>query len=354
MIRICAERVFGYLPVRTHAGVQVAESNRGLKFPVKGDDLMEAEIESSTVTYPAPWLRLLRLPNLLTVPGDAVAGFLLTVTHNGNWQPFRLLFAMAAAILLYSFGLLLNDIMDMNVDLQERPERPLPSGAVSLNSALGVAVACALTGLNLALFAGLNTLLIAATLALMIILYNGVLKKWLLPGIIAMGLCRGMSFALGVSAALPRKGFNDGWLNPSVILGFVVVFLSITALSAVARDEMRQQKRKTSLPLLPFTALMLTLPPLLIIQWNHGLLKQPMLSAALFLLIMALMHAWLLGTTLYRLQPVPITVGGHLRNHLLVQACLCALCNRPGLGVALILVLSVPLCSVLQRRLYSS
>ena len=71
-------------------------------------------------------------------------------------------------------------------------------------------------------------------------------------------------------------------------------------------------------------------------------------------MVMTLMRAWFLGGVLYRLQPVPVTVGGHIRNHLMVQASLCAGSGAWGLIPALTLVLLFQLFGMLSRRFYSS
>ena len=76
------------------------------------------------------WLQLLRLPNVFTAVADVMMGYL--VTH-GDLQPaahFALL--VAASCLLYLSGMVLNDVFDAEVDAREQPERPIPSGRVSL------------------------------------------------------------------------------------------------------------------------------------------------------------------------------------------------------------------------------
>jgi 4-hydroxybenzoate polyprenyltransferase len=73
------------------------------------------------------WLRLLRLPNLLTVPGDVLAGFLLAPAAAGGAGSIRCLLAIPAGLLLYAAGLVLNDLFDYAEDLRDRPDRPLPS-----------------------------------------------------------------------------------------------------------------------------------------------------------------------------------------------------------------------------------
>ncbi|MEA3189035.1 MAG: hypothetical protein QOD99_2865, partial [Chthoniobacter sp.] len=69
------------------------------------------------------WLQLFRAPNLFTVPGDPLAGYLLVVrgSFNGAVLP-----AIGASICFYAAGLLMNDLADFAEDRRERPERPLP------------------------------------------------------------------------------------------------------------------------------------------------------------------------------------------------------------------------------------
>ncbi len=303
---------------------------------------------------PSPWLRLLRAPNLLTVPGDPVAGYLLASVAVAGAGAGALLPAAGAALCLYCFGLILNDMVDVNGDAAERPERPLPSGAIPFNRARGAAIAFALTGLNLALFSSVAVLCVAAILSALIILYNAGLKKVPLFGVVAMGLCRGFSFLLGAAAAVrsPSALFSAAGLP--VALGFGAVTLTFVAVSAVARREMEAEKPMGVQRYLPFAALLLALPALVVALSAQGRLVQPMATVYLFLMIMTLMRAWFLGGILYRVQPVPVTVGNHIRNHLMVQATLCAAAGAWGALPALILVLVSPLFAALSRRFYSS
>ena len=65
------------------------------------------------------WLALLRPPNLFTVPGDLVAGFAVAGGIGAGLWP-RLPWVVAASLLLYASGLLLNDWCDRDIDAQER------------------------------------------------------------------------------------------------------------------------------------------------------------------------------------------------------------------------------------------
>jgi len=302
------------------------------------------------------WLRLLRLPNLLTVPGDPVSGYLLaTVCFGVEFSYGVLIAAVAAALCLYGFGLILNDLVDLKTDLRERAERPLPSGQITVNAARGAAVALAVSGLNLALFAGRPVLYAAAVLAALIVFYNAGLKRLPVAGIVSMGLCRGCSFLLGVLAAGadPWRLFSGS--GAPVVLGLAAVALSFMGISAVARHEMAPERPAGFTRWLPFFALLFTLPGMVVALSALELLSQMEAMAYIFLMVMTLMRAWLLGGVIYGVQPVPLTVGGHIRNHLMTQAALCAVAGGgTGLAAAGVLVVASQLFAVLARRFYSS
>ena len=71
-------------------------------------------------------------------------------------------------------------------------------------------------------------------------------------------------------------------------------------------------------------------------------------------MVMTLMRAWLLGGLMYKSQPVPVTVGGHIRNLLMVQACFCVAAGQAGLLPAMLFVLLSFVFARLHTRFYSS
>src|SRR5438132_6940273 len=99
------------------------------------------------------WLQLVRAPNLFTVPGDPLAGYLLA--SPGGARPSGALFCViAASLCLYTYGLVLNDLADLAEDRRDRPFRPLPSGAVNPRTAAQAASLLALAGLAFSFFGG--------------------------------------------------------------------------------------------------------------------------------------------------------------------------------------------------------
>ena len=174
-------------------------------------------LRESTLTLHRPFLRrtswrayaqLVRLPNVFTAMADIALGWLCAVatgTPAARWPSFLLL--MAASACLYSAGMIWNDFFDVEQDQRERPFRPIPSGRINRRAAGTLGALALLVGALCAWQAGVvsgiassSPLIIALILALMILLYDGWLKRTFL-GSVAMGSCRFLNVLLGLSAA---------------------------------------------------------------------------------------------------------------------------------------------------------
>lgn len=166
---------------------------------------------------------LVRLPAALTVPGDIFAG-----AAAAGWPLGRRTVALpAASACLYWAGMALNDYADRDLDAEERPERPVPSGRVSPNEALAVAGILTAAGLTAAgLAGGRDSLRVAVPLAASVWAYDLVLKSTP-AGPPAMAMARVLDVLLGaggrrMQAALPA----------AATLG-----LHTLAVTALSRDE---------------------------------------------------------------------------------------------------------------------
>ena len=177
------------------------------------------------------WLRLLRLPNLLTVPGDILAGFLLAPAAGAtDWA--ELLLAIPAGLLLYAAGLCLNDLFDYKEDLRDRPDRPLPSGKISREETAAFSLIFLWVAAFMAAF--FDALPVALPLILCIILYNvGIKRNWLF-GPLLMGTCRAGNLLLGAAAA--SENFS---LTPAPLIAASVLGVYIASVSFLARNEAR-------------------------------------------------------------------------------------------------------------------
>ena len=159
------------------------------------------------------WIRFLRLPAVLTVPGDLWVGALVA-DRFASWQE------VVGVSTAYLFGMGLNDWWDRERDGEARPERPIPSGGLRVHWAGGACVLMA--GGAFALLPGVPMLLLLVT----ILAYTG-LKTWNpLVGAILMGLCRYQSVWIGTGAG--QAGVRAEWMVP---LGAGVLIFLLTRLS---------------------------------------------------------------------------------------------------------------------------
>src|SRR3954451_19296842 len=110
-----------------------------------------------------PYLQLFRLPNVFTAAADSLAGWLLVT---GSFaEPARWVPLVVTSMVVYAAGIALNDVFDVEIDRAERPNRPLPSGRVSVRFAAGLAIALLALGLLMAGVSGsLNSLAVAGLL----------------------------------------------------------------------------------------------------------------------------------------------------------------------------------------------
>ncbi len=194
-----------------------------------------------------PWLRLLRLPNLFTAPGDSLGGYFLASAFKGDVSINVWIIVLLAAISVftYAFGVVMNDVMDYQEDCRNRPERPLPSGKISRDRATifcaqlwGLSVVLLVICTKLKCLVFYDVLFVLFGLWLTIVLYNFWLKRYRLVGSIAMGLCRGLNFLLGVTATGYSTSLGKIW---PVFVPFVAVIAYIAAVTWLADKENEEQ-----------------------------------------------------------------------------------------------------------------
>lgn len=180
------------------------------------------------------YLELVRAPNLFTSMADVAMGFLFAHPFVTSDQGLVLAVLVGASSCFYAGGVALNDVFDAEIDKTERPERPIPSGRVPLETArrlgwtlLGGGVV--LAGVAAGLASSLATAAVGLLLALGIVLYDRFLKSSPL-GPINMGVCRMLNVILGMSVCL--SPWNAGhWLAASAIGVYV------TGVTWLARGE---------------------------------------------------------------------------------------------------------------------
>lgn len=174
-------------------------------------------------------LQMMRPANMVTAAADILAGYTIgSYFHQGSFNLPHLVALILASMCLYAGGIILNDVFDLELDRIERPERPLPSGAISLRLATYMGILFLLVGLGFAALAGGWSIGIALLVAFLAVTYDALAKLSPVFGPLTMGACRAGNLMLGASAFGSVLG-----LWPIAI----IPFLFIGAVTMVSRGE---------------------------------------------------------------------------------------------------------------------
>ncbi len=176
------------------------------------------------------YLTLIRLPNYLTVLAEPWVGYMLC----GGQEILPLVLLPFCAMFTYAFGICLNDVADYAVDLQERPTRPLPSGAISRRSAIILASVCGLISLILSACLTWDAFAVNVFLLILCLLYNFVLKPFAWVAMLTMTCCRLGVIVLGVAAMPGTIACN---MLHVMVFPLIACFFYILGISRIARDE---------------------------------------------------------------------------------------------------------------------
>jgi 4-hydroxybenzoate polyprenyltransferase len=172
------------------------------------------------------WLQLIRFPNLFTAMADVVAGCL--ILFGPRFSLLDLLLLVLASACIYGGGCALNDLCDRDVDAEERPFRPIPSGRVSVGEALFLTCGLFVAALILSFRVATSSFLIASLLIALCVLYDVCSKKTEILGPLNMGACRAFNLFLGMSPGFPPSAIH-------LVFGLIslIYVFSLTTLSKV-------------------------------------------------------------------------------------------------------------------------
>jgi len=277
---------------------------------------------SNAVRHLRTLLILGRASNLPTVWSNCLAGWLL----GGGGQLRRFLILCAGATLLYLGGMYLNDAFDAQFDQQHRPERPIPSGAISA----GFVWICGFIWLALG-WLGLGLLgkapaILAALLVLTILIYDAIHKIFALSPVLMAG-CRFFLILLAASSAA------ESVIGLSIWSGLALACY-IVGLSFLARKE------STGAPARYWPCAFLSAPIVLAWVVNQGIFQQRgfLLSAALlFWVLLSLRSAF------WATQPnIGRSVSGLLAGIVLVDL-LAVSGGTPVVGLAFLFLFGLAL-----------
>jgi 4-hydroxybenzoate polyprenyltransferase len=290
------------------------------------------------------FLRLMRPANIVTAIADIIAGIVISGYFTGpQYLLTPVLFLILATIGLYGGGVVFNDVFDAELDKIERPERPIPSGLVSKQSASVLGLLLLVLAIIATYFIhkeGLFSLsvLFAVIIAIAAIVYDKWGKHHALLGPINMGLCRGFNLLLGISI-VPAAITQYWWLG-------IFPIIYIGAITMISRDEVHGGKKKTL-----YAAAFLYLIVLTAISW-FAYSNDQLLYALGFILLFTVMIFLPLN------KAIKDPVAANIRNSVKAGVLSVILMNAAwaaafgSLGWALIILCLLPL-SVLLAKLFA-
>jgi UbiA prenyltransferase family len=157
---------------------------------------------------------------------NAVAGAVLVSTAADAGTIVLVALAMG---LFYTAGMVLNDVADADIDRRQRPERPIPSGAIGASAALAAFGGLVAAGLAILAAIDLAALLAGVGLVALIVLYDLWHKGNRISPALMAG-CRAMVYViagLAVADELPWELWAAAGL----------LFLYVVGLTQVAKVE---------------------------------------------------------------------------------------------------------------------
>jgi len=131
-----------------------------------------------------------------------------------------------AAALIGAGGNIINDILDVEIDRINRPNRPLPAGKVTVRTATRLYIFTKMSGIFFAAMAGIVPAIIAAVSSFIIFFYSYFLKNIPLVGNFTVSVFTGMIFIFGASTV----GYYSNALFP-----FIFAFM-INMVREVVKD----------------------------------------------------------------------------------------------------------------------
>lgn len=178
-------------------------------------------------------LELSRISNLPTVWTNVLAAWIIASGGDWKWAP-SLGWLLFGASLLYSAGMILNDACDAVWDRNHRPERPIPSGRISLQTVWMIGLTWMIGGAALMVFAGGASGVFTSLLVAAIVAYDLYHKPWA-GSVVVMGACRTLLYLAAGSAVMANDSMAVIWGRvgeQGALLGLYIV-----ALTLVARGE---------------------------------------------------------------------------------------------------------------------
>ena len=170
------------------------------------------------------YIKILRPPNAFMVTAMAISGIWFADPSSVWWQ---YLLTSVVAITYIGIAMIHNDIIDLEIDIINAPQRPIPSNKISIKQATIYAIVLFILGTSAGIWLNKQAILIMILTLVVSLLYNAKLKKTGFIGNLAVGFTATSAFLYGDAVAMEFTNFwpVSNW-NASIYLFLISAFLN--------------------------------------------------------------------------------------------------------------------------------
>ncbi len=151
------------------------------------------------------YLQLVRLHNLVATVVTTLIGYLAVAVSLGKYGLSPAV-PLSTVVLVAAGGYAINDYFDVEVDLINKPYRPIPSGLVSRKEALVLSIILIVAGVSLATLSGPVSFIFASLNALLLVMYSYRIKELGILGNIVVSFEGAASIIYGGLALAEYEG----------------------------------------------------------------------------------------------------------------------------------------------------
>ena len=289
------------------------------------------------------WFQLIRLPLLFTVPADPLTGFLIAGgLAQGSQGYARVATVCFISFAMSLFGIITNDLADIQLDMTQHPDRPLPRGLVSPRAASYASQLCFLAAVIPSFCLGWRFSFVTLVALISIYSYNFYVKYRPKRASVMMAVMRDLMFGLGI---LIVPGISIPRILMLLVYG-VGLFLYYCGLNEITRSEtLSKMVRPGGGKMLVGACCCAIVPLLFVIKlFRDSATLMPVLFGLLAILLCAvylLVSLWVYQVSRTGASPARVQMAVHVsfRAALMVQAAAAASCGLVVIPLVLVLFL---------------
>lgn len=170
------------------------------------------------------YIKILRPPNAFMVTAIAISGIWFADPSSPWWM---YLLTAVVAVTYIGIAMIHNDIIDLEIDKINAPQRPIPSKKISIKQATVYAIILFTVGTSAGIWLRYQAIIIMVITLIVSLLYNAKLKKTGFIGNLAVGFTATSAFLYGDAVAM---GFTNFWpvanWNASIYLFLISAVLN--------------------------------------------------------------------------------------------------------------------------------